>query len=79
MANKPQVATKRSLVQFTNDKKRAACVVCKLPKIILDEIRQAQSRDIKRDTILEWLTSEHGYKIARVDLDHHYSARHESL
>lgn len=74
MKKKP--AQGKSLIEFVQAKRRAACRVCQLPPDVLEEIKVAKTKKITRATVLEWLSKERGIKIASADLDVHYSGRH---
>jgi FKBP-type peptidyl-prolyl cis-trans isomerase (trigger factor) len=68
----------RSLADFVKHKRCEGCKVCALPKELLDQIRTASERKIKRTVVLEWLKSEHGAKISDADLTTHHGQRHGS-
>jgi hypothetical protein len=67
----------RSLVDYTMDKKRAACPICSLPTDIRAQLLEARNRKIRIPEQIEWLAAEHGIKLARAHFDTHTSARHE--
>lgn len=66
----------RSLVDFVKARKCEGCRVCALPKELLDQVRSASEKKIKRTVVLEWLNKEHGAKITDADLTAHYGQRH---
>lgn len=73
----PVKAPRRSLSQFVLDQRRSGCAVCSLPPEVLAEVRTASRRKIPRAVVLEWLTVEHGVKVAAADLNTHVNARHD--
>ena len=70
-------AEPRTLVDFVKDKRRASCVVCKLPDIIRQQVRAASEKKISRRTVLEWLETECGAKITDADIATHSNGHHE--
>lgn len=67
----------RSLTDYVQAKRRAACAVCSLPEDIREQIKASRGRKVTRDTVLEWLRDEHGIDLTHEALTAHDSAHHD--
>lgn len=70
-------ASKRSLADFMQAKRREGCAVCELPPDIRAQLKGASKRHIRRTDIIDWLASEFGLTLSRSSFDSHQSGRHE--
>lgn len=75
------VATKagagRSLTDYVQAKRRAACAVCSLPDAIREQVKAARGKKVTNDTVIEWLLSEHDITLTHEAFAAHNSAHHD--
>jgi hypothetical protein len=73
----------KALVEFarkrTLDERRAKCAVCKLPRKVRDQMRDANKKSIPVPVIVEWLKTEHGVSITDDAVRGHARAQHDTL
>jgi hypothetical protein len=66
-----------SLVEYVRERRRADCVVCKLPDEIRQQISTAADKKIKRAVVIAWLQEEQSVRISEDELTVHANARHD--
>jgi len=71
------MSKQRSIAEFIKDKKRAGCIVCKVPLAVRAQIVAARKRNYNIATILEWLKSEYKIRLTPEQLRLHYGAQHD--
>lgn len=70
--------TPRSLVDFVKEKKRADCLVCRLPTDVREQVEAASDKRILRNEVVAWLNEECGVAATTKDLERHTQGRHAS-
>jgi hypothetical protein len=72
----------KALVEFarkrTLDERRAKCAVCKLPRKVRDQMRDANKKSIPVPVIVEWLKTEHGATVDAAAIRGHAIAQHDA-
>ena len=63
----------------TIDARRAKCPVCKLPRAVRTQMRDANKKNIPVPVIVEWLKQEHGVTLGDDVVRGHARAQHDTL
>lgn len=67
---------KRSLDEFTKEKQRETCPVCKLAPELQEQIAAASTKRVPVAVICEWLQSEYGLTVSEAEFIRHGRGAH---